>query len=93
MRRIHYFLSVLSLIFLALPLSAQDATCPTLVQTALENVSTACEDTGRNQLCYGNPDLIVTAVDDAPDFTFEATGDVVDITLIDALQLSALTRA
>lgn len=83
-------LSMIVLLCIAIPMWTQDDACPALVQSALETVSTSCEDTGRNQVCYGNVFLSASTSDDAPDITFSSPGDLADVIYIDTLQLSVL---
>ena len=90
MRRIRVYLSLATLLLLPGALLAQHDDCAALVQTALESVADLCEETGRNQVCYGNIQLDATVVDDAPDFSFASPGDLADVALIESLQLSML---
>ena len=60
------------------------------MDTAIESVASACYDTGRNQVCYGNISLNVTPEPDAPDFTFERVGDIMDLTSLRSLRVSPL---
>ena len=79
------------LFFLSVALVVAQATeCPELVQTALEAAEEQCEDTGRNQVCYGHTSLTVEAQPDASNFTFESTGDIADVAAIETLQLAGL---
>jgi hypothetical protein len=72
-----------------IPLAASD-TCPAIVQTALLAVDSFCEDTGRNQACYGNVRLEVEPQDDAMPFTFEQQGDRIDLSIVQKLTLSSM---
>jgi hypothetical protein len=69
-----------------------EATCPTIVMAALETTHSACNDTGRNQACYGNIRLDVEAQDDAAPFTFEEQGDKVDLAAVQMLTLSSMNE-
>jgi hypothetical protein len=69
------------------------ATCPTIVQTALETTDSACEDTGRNQACYGNVRLEVEAREGVAPFTFEQQGDRVDLAAVRSLMLSSMNES
>ncbi|MGB7341831.1 MAG: thrombospondin type 3 repeat-containing protein [Phototrophicaceae bacterium] len=71
--------------------SAQEA-CSALVEEALLAVEESCVDLGRNQACYGNVDLTAEAQPDAADFSFQALGDVVDVSDIASLELSELNE-
>jgi hypothetical protein len=70
--------------------SAQQDACSDLIQQALDFTDRVCNDAGRNQVCYGNILLSAVPVEDAPEFSFEAPGDIADLIYIDALQLSQL---
>lgn len=83
-------LLLLITLIVTVTINAQNDTCSALIQSALERVNDSCNDTGRNQLCYGNTQLAVTARDDSPDFTLESPGDIIDITYIESVQLSSL---
>lgn len=63
--------------------------CPAIVQTALALVADACTNLGRNQACYGNVNLEAEPLADAA-FTFEQTGDVVNLSDVASLRLSAM---
>jgi len=82
--------AMIILLFGAIPIWAQDNTCPSLVQSALDTVTASCEDTGRNQVCYGNIVLSATLTDDSPELSFENPGDLADVIYINALELSVL---
>ncbi len=72
---------------------AQDASCPAIVEAALNAVDEFCQDTGRNQACYGNISLSAEPQADAADFTFEKTGDIVDVSDIESLTLEPMDAA
>ncbi len=73
------------------PIVAAQGDCPALVDAALNAADDACADLSRNQACYGNVTLEATPRDDAPAFTFEQAGDVVDVANIETLQLSSMS--
>ncbi|RMG89894.1 MAG: hypothetical protein D6712_00920, partial [Chloroflexi bacterium] len=83
---------LLSLLFLlggaATLAQNEDDICPIIVQEALEATDAACQDTGRNEACYGNISIDAEPREDVADFTFEQQGDKVAVTAIDALTLS-----
>ncbi len=87
------FLTFYSLLFLCLAPSALLAQslsdCPTYVNTALEAVSDTCQNTGRNQLCYGNIQLDATPRM-SDNFTFQQPGDLVGVENVEDLRLSSL---
>jgi uncharacterized protein YraI len=68
---------------------AEDA-CPAIVNTAIDAGATACENIGRNQVCYGHTNMDITAQDSVPVFTFHKVGDITDITNVRTMRLSAL---
>lgn len=72
------------------PLLGQGIICPVLVQQALQAAETACQETGRNQLCYGNVLINATAADASGEITFQQVGDIVDVTEIQSLALSGM---
>lgn len=90
MFRLRFILYILFAFLIAIPIVAQNDTCSTLVQSALKIVDSSCNETGRNQVCYGNITLSATVTDDAPTFNFETPGDLADIIHIESLQLSVL---
>jgi hypothetical protein len=71
-------------------LAAQGGSCPALIEEALTTVQDACAEIGRNQACYGNIALEAIPRDEAPAFTFEQQGDLVNIADLQRLQLSSL---
>lgn len=67
---------------------AQDdtASCPTMVETALQIVSDACYSTERNSACYGHDAITVTTFQDDL-LEFASPGDQVSITHLQSLVL------
>jgi len=90
MFRLLFTVYVLYTFLVTIPIFAQNDSCPTLVQSALETVESSCTGTGRNQVCYGNIELSAVIADDVPEFVFEAPGDLAEIAFIQSLQLSVL---
>lgn len=70
--------------------AAQDEVCESIIEEALSIVGEACASTGRNQACYGNIQLDATPRENAPAFTFEQPGDLINIAEVQTLRLSAL---
>ncbi|MCL4253349.1 MAG: hypothetical protein KJ043_06185 [Anaerolineae bacterium] len=66
--------------------SAQSAECPMLVQEILMTVSDVCDETGRNQVCYGNIALTAEGRNDA--FKLEDVGDIANLADMQSLSLS-----
>lgn len=88
LERIRVYL--LGLIILSMTIvSAQDI-CPELVSDAMAAVDEYCMDLGRNQACYGNVQLNAEAQPDVEDFTFESSGDIVDVADILTLELNSM---
>lgn len=64
----------------------EPAACVALVEQAYEVTQDACQNTGRDEACYGNIRL-----DAAPEsLNFEQTGDIVSVTDIASLRLSSM---
>jgi hypothetical protein len=60
--------------------------CLETVESALDTMGKFCTELERNQVCYGNHAIDVQITDE---FVFEDIGDVVDVTHVGALSLSA----
>ena len=69
---------------------AQNDTCSDLIETALTTVGEACSELGRNQVCYGNGDIVALDFDDAPLSDFDDSGDTVNVLGVRSLATSAL---
>jgi hypothetical protein len=91
MSRLKVFSAVLLSMLCFNSLINAQADCPTIVTAALDTATDACTGLGRNQACYGNVTLQATARADAPAFSFEQAGDMVNVTNIDSLQLSSMS--
>jgi hypothetical protein len=63
------------------------------VQTALSATNNACQNTGRNQACYGNVRLTAEPQPGVANFGFDQQGDIVDVGRLKKLQLSAWNEA
>jgi hypothetical protein len=84
---------LLSMLLLCVVTTAAAQTdCPTIVRTALSALDAACTDTGRNQACYGNVQLVATPRDGAT-LAFDVAGDRANVTDIRTLQLSSMSLA
>src|SRR5215217_6933455 len=66
-----------------------EITCEQLVTLAETTVGLVCDGIGRNQACYGNR---LVSVDFAPNsgFTFQQSGDTVDLLAVRRLSTSPL---
>jgi hypothetical protein len=82
---------ILVLLWVA-PLAAQTPDCPTIVKTAIDESSKACQGVQRNQACYGNIQLNATAQANAPALTFAKPGDLANLADIKSLTLSELNK-
>jgi hypothetical protein len=60
--------------------------CPSVVATALSNITQDCTNTARNQVCYGN--VAVTGEGRVPNFVFEQVGDIVNVADVQRLTLT-----
>jgi hypothetical protein len=69
---------------------AAQSSCPMLVEQALQSIANECHLVSRNQVCYGNLAVNVTPRPTAPDFVFEKTGDITEVTYLRALKLDPL---
>ncbi len=67
-------------------------TCPALVTLALDATDQACAETGRNQACYGNINIMAQGVNETA-LDFDGVGDKADLTAIQSLELSGLDEA
>ncbi|MBZ0275295.1 MAG: hypothetical protein K8I60_04085, partial [Anaerolineae bacterium] len=83
------FIIVISGIILSAGFSAaQDAgNCPATVETALQALDQLCQDTERNQACYGHQMLVAEAQPDVTDFAFDTPGDKTPVSTIQSLHL------
>ncbi|PJF22082.1 MAG: hypothetical protein CUN56_07820 [Phototrophicales bacterium] len=68
----------------------QSLTCSAIVQTALAAVDELCTDLGRNQACYGNISVSAVPREGVTDFTFEQTGDVIDVSDLQSMRLAPM---
>lgn len=69
---------------------AQSLTCSAIVETALSAVDELCSDLGRNQACYGNVAINAEPQDGVTDFTFEQTGDVIEVEDLRSMRLEPM---
>jgi len=74
---------------LIVPVVAAD--CPALVKQALNATDAICQETGKNEACYGNISLKATPISKSENFTFNKPGDHVNVSDIKSLQLSPMT--
>jgi hypothetical protein len=62
--------------------------CQAIVDDVLEMSSTACEATGRNEVCYGHDSVSAEASADSDPFNFDEQGDIVGLQAINTMELS-----
>ena len=70
----------------------EDTTCEldaTEIVTVIESV---CSNTGNNELCYGNNDVEVATRNNAPEIDFSDPGDIMSVSYVQSLYLSALNE-
>lgn len=73
------------------PTLASGVDCPALVKQALDTTTTLCEDTGRNQACYGNVMLQARPQPNVTDFKFDQPGSITNVVDIKSLRLSPMS--
>ncbi len=66
--------------------------CQQVIQTAMAATHSVCDGLGRNEACYGNHLLEASPQPGLPHFRFAEVGDVIDITGLESLRLSAMDR-
>ncbi|MBZ0288784.1 MAG: hypothetical protein K8I30_14295 [Anaerolineae bacterium] len=76
----------------ALALAVAQTDCPAIVQTALDAAEVLCQNTGRNQACYGNIDITAQPQTDVPNFRFQVVGDTVNVSDLQSLKLSPMNE-
>jgi len=67
--------------------------CPNFVQDALDTTDGVCDQTGRNQACFGNSQITVNPKVADTSLQFGEPGDIVDIIDIGSLRLEPLNLA
>lgn len=80
-----YFIFTLVSFMLTMVVIAQD-NCSVIVEDALASVDNLCEETGRNELCYGNNLVSVTGFSGEVDFA--QPGDIVSVLDIASISTS-----
>lgn len=72
------------------PDSPDSAACAEIVNAALARLAQACEETGRNEACYGHIELDAQPQPDIVNFDFDQEGDIESVVNIRTLRLAAL---
>lgn len=80
----------LAVLFIQGVVPAQNMDCPTIVKNALAAADQFCKETGRNEACYGNINLMAEAQSGIQDFIFEQPGDRTSLNTIKSLVLDPL---
>jgi hypothetical protein len=83
---------IIGLFLLSSVVIAQDDECPQLIYEAISQVSDACLQTGRNEICYGNAQITAIPRADA-ELSFEQAGDISQLQNIESIQTSGLNLA
>ncbi|MEP6987391.1 MAG: hypothetical protein ABI970_17430, partial [Chloroflexota bacterium] len=71
-------------------ISAQFKDCPDQIAKALEAVSKLCDGIGRNEVCYGNSQVVAEARPDVKNLLFEKPGQIEKFQRIQSLHFSGL---
>lgn len=93
-RSYEVLLLALLLVLLLIPgrgvISQAPASCPQIVQFALDTTGQVCSGVGENQACYGH--VLVDAIPrpGVEDFQFEDEGDVAELFAVETLRLSPM---
>lgn len=75
------------------PTLAQDMSCPVIVETAWSAVDDECAPIGQQQACYGHSAIELRPQPGFESILFDQPGDLVDVTAIQSLRLSAMNEA
>lgn len=70
------------------PVHSQSDACRALVEQALQTAASACIGMGRNDVCYGYGPAQASFKENAGAITFEASGDLAPLMLLDSLVTS-----
>lgn len=65
-----------------------EASCPAIVQLAIDTTHESCDETGLNRACYGHLLIDARARANVEDFTFIQPGDQADLLALESLRLS-----
>jgi hypothetical protein len=83
--------SILILLLGLAPFALAQDDCPALVKQAYDTIEAACQDTGRNQACYGNVLMQATPHEGVSNFSFSKAGDLANVADVQTLQLSSMS--
>ena len=91
MKRLHtLFWLPMALLLVAFQTDAVTSVCEQVIRTAMAATETTCSGLGRNQACYGNHLLEAFPQAGIENFNFDDIGDIIDISGIERLRLSAM---
>src|SRR5690606_5248983 len=94
-RKLMILLILLGLLVLAPQMLAQqqvtDATCPVLVQQALEDVGNNCDSLERNNACYGYNQVEAAFFDEQPEAFFSTPSDRAALSILQTIQTAPLS--
>src|SRR5262245_27740969 len=93
MRTTHMLILTFILLGLALykPTQAQDTgSCPSFVQTSLQQLGNYCANSAANSACFGSPQVTTTYADTDSPTSFSKPGDRTDLSRIAGVQTSVL---
>jgi hypothetical protein len=86
-----WLLFMMLVFFCVAPIVIAQADCPAIVTAALNTAAEACVQLGRDQACYGNVMLEASPHAGVSRFSFEQTGDLVDVTDLETLRLNSMS--
>ncbi len=86
------WLYIVIIMLCATPMLGQQDQCPSIVATTLDTANLSCTDTGRNEACYGNNTVEVSAREGF-ETSFDQPGDKVNLVTVDSMLLSAMNEA
>ena len=93
-RRIHVLILIILLMALSSgppsSISAQEPTCPGLVNHAFELVDRVCDGATNNEACYGHARLDAVPQPHARSLVFSEAGDIANVADLQSLRLSAM---
>lgn len=90
MRRLILFVIILLLTTALYPALTQEGECPAFIATALDLAHETCDGTETNFACYGHASLEAELFSTANSVAFEQAGDMVELSDLRSLRLSAL---
>lgn len=89
MKKQYVVWAFMAFICISIVISAQNESCSEIVTAAIETVGDACDDLGRNEICYGNVVVDAQNFDDEPLDSFVGVGDIVDVAEVSSLSTGA----